>query len=554
MIRIMKKSKLLAVVVLFAMFCGSFATASATNNVTLPEKVTPTVTGNAPASLDPSPAAIDEYGIWAQDLGTDNIVIDGNVTDWVDAGIEGTAYGGVSVYVAYNGSYVVVGLIWADATQDSTVGAWNKTGMIDADDAQWSFINGADDVANVGFSTTAAGTDADVWVWTASDRTNEGMAFECDATGAPDAGTVPYVWNANTTAGVIEANTKPETDNTSTPIGDYAALPNGTVYQAWFDQTTTQDDVMAVADWDGGTYYLEFARLLNTGDGDDINLVTGLDDLYFWMGVANMDDTQDMLCGLTPYKIKTTNDPASLTWDAIPNYVDESLLLQGTVDDDFAGATLLLDSDSPGWDIWYGPGHLEVVSVNEVTGEWSYLLLFDWVDLPVGDLTLTLIFDVQYESDIVQQQTFTVVDTKAPNIVGLVDLGDRYEDGVPLDEDFVTVTIGLEDDHDFNDNLTAMLFWQKNDEVVLGSKMMEQFSPGSTTFTANFTIEHEVGVLNNYSYYVIAWDLSANAVVSTTYTFSVVAAPASLTTPGFGIVIGILGAAAAAFIIKKRRK
>ncbi len=552
MIRIMKRSKILAAVLLLAMFSSLFAVGT----VTLPAQ-----TGSASAPTESELFTPDvmgdpmgDKGILAEDATAYTLVADGDLAEW--EGLSFEVFGGVNVSLVYDATYVYVALQWKDSTEDVTVGQWNKTGMINAALVDWQFVDGADDVIQIGFSTGPyANNDSDMMIWTTSPRTNAGFAFECNATGDVDAGTNPYVMNTNkTTDTFVDAKPLYESD-LSTLISDEFALANGTMYDAWLNSTTVaaggQTDTVVSSDWNNTLmdyYTVEMIRLLDTGDADDF-ILDFADDLIFYVGSANQDDTFDMLISTMALNVALTNDAAALTFTTIVgDPVNEALVITGGVFDDFVGYDLIVEMD--GWDDTYGAGQYFNVGVNEATGNYSFLFFFDEWDMPLGEQTIFVTLYPKYEAPIQLNQTIEIDDTKAPNIEGIVDLVDRYPDGVPLDEDYVVVTIGLADDYCVVDDITACLFSYVGDGTNLKIDMV-QFAPGSTTFIANITIDHAIGVVNNYTYFVQAWDTSLNKVTSDYYWF-LAASVAPI--PAFGIIAGLFGLAASVFIIKKVKK
>ncbi|MBD3192226.1 MAG: hypothetical protein GF308_16415 [Candidatus Heimdallarchaeota archaeon] len=564
----MNKRRILAVAMLLAVFSSVFA--FGITSTTTQTAVVTNVKATAPEiSFETSPEALGDplgdKGVWAQEANMSLFVADGNLSEW---SVNGATLGTVTVWLAYDATHVYVGLSWADATVDSDVSKWNKTGLYNQTeypgDAMWEFVDGADDVVEVGFHN---GTVADLWVWTASNRTADNYALEIDVTGTPDAGTKPFVANSNYTAGqrpkaaingsAFTGNVKPIRDNSWATIADYTTIPNGTMYNAWKNTTTTpsgsQTDVEVGWMHDGANYYVEMVRALDTGNDDDF-VIDFTEALDFHIAVANMDIAADLMLDTTAYSVATTCEDAAISLDPIDATVTESLLVTGEVYDDYDGWSLMIGDTA--WEgTWGTAGPAFNVDVTEATGEFSFLMLFDQWDMPTGAHTITLYFTTRYNGTLTASASFTVDDVEAPNIEGLVDVSTRYEDGiVPLSEDYVVVTVGLQDDHDATDDLTVDLYSWKDDDVALAEPMV-QFSPGGKTFYANITIEHsDQGIYHNYTYFVQAWDLSLNKATSQQYTFT--SAPSveviTSTTPGFGIIAGLFGAAVAAFIIKKK--
>lgn len=552
MIRIMKKNKILAAVLLLAMFSSLFAVGT----VTLPAQ---TGSASAPESTLFTPDIMGDpmgdKGILAEDVsGSFTFSGDGELDEWVGLSFE--IFSGVNVSLAYDATYVYIALQWKDTTEDVQIGQWNKTGMINSGLVDWTFIDGADDVIQVGFATGPyANNDSDMMIWTASPRTNSGYAFECNATGDADGGTLPYVMNTNkTTDTFVDAKPLYESD-LSTLISDEFALANGTMYHAWLNSTTTatggQINTNVYSDWNDTLmdyYTVEMRRQLNTGDSDDF-VLDFTEDLIFYVGSANQDDTFNMLIPTKALNTAHTNDAADLTFTTITtDPIISALVITGGVFDDFANYDLTVHLS--GWDDTYGANTFFDADVNEATGNYSFLFFFDEWDLPLGEHIINVTLTPKYETPIMLNQTINIKDIKAPNIEGIVDLQDRYPDGVPLDEDYVVVTVGLADDYCVVDDIAAYLYHYVGDDVALKTDMI-QFAPGSTTFIANITIDHAYGVINNYTYFIQAWDTNLNKVTTDYFWFL---SASHLPTPAFGIIAGLFGLAAAVFIVKKVKK
>ena len=176
----MKKSKILAMVMLTAIFASAFSVATMT--------ISPAhfvVGSEAPSVIDepsvfhPDKMSYDN-GTWAQ-LTTTVLTADGDLADWIAEGIIPEVFGGVTVYLAFDGTNVYVAATWADSTYSTGVSMWNKTDATDGFNA----YAGDDDVITVGFDD---GVDADFWTWTASNRTYDDLAYEHDGAGVADAG------------------------------------------------------------------------------------------------------------------------------------------------------------------------------------------------------------------------------------------------------------------------------------------------------------------------------------------------------------------------------
>jgi len=552
----MKKSKILAAVLLLAMFSSVFGLATTGTTVQIGSSVadipnttfTPDATGLG--------APLGDNGTWVADVTSSPITFDSDYSDW--AALPNYAiYGGINVSLAYDATYVYALISWKDTTNDIDVGRWNKTGNVNANYGEWAFLDGADDVLQIGFSEFANGTNADVMIWTASNRTQAGYMFECNATGHADGGALPYLMNTNTTGTFVDAQPAFINDGMTTPTpADPKTIANGTKVDAWHDTDTitptgSQTDTEILVDWNTTMedhYFAQIRRQLNTGQTDDY-VIDFTGDMYFWLGGANGDDTFDMMIPMQSYLCCLTNEEAKLTFtDIAADPVTEALVITGGMYDDYLGFDLYVELS--GWADTYGPGTAFDITVNEATGNYSFLFFFDEFDMPLGEHTVFVTLDPLYGAAIELNQTIEIDDIKAPNIEGIVDLQDRYADGIPLDEDYAVITVGLSDDYCANDDIAAYLYSYQGNDVALKTDMV-QFSPGSTTFVANLTVDHTPGVVNNYTYFIQAWDTNLNKVTSDRYwVLAVSAAP----TPAFGIIAGLFGLAGAAFIVKKLKK
>ncbi len=461
---------------------------------------------------------IGDKGIWAVDASTNTILADGDLADWDGLAFEN--FNGINVSLAYDATNVYIALQWEDTTNSIEVGQWNKTGLINPSLVDWSFVEGADDAVQIGFTD---GVDTDIMIWTASNRTKVDLAFECDDEGIADAGALPYAMNTNETDTFVDA--KPIYDNDWILIGDELTVSNGTLYNAWQDDDSAniagggQLNTAVGADFNStleNCYTIEMIRLLDTTDPDDF-VLDFTSALSFKVGVANQDSTIDMLIQTESYKISTTNEAADLTFTEITtNPVSETLIITGEVFDDYEGYSLIVEMD--GWDYTYGAGSFMPVDVNEATGAYSFLFIFDGWDMPLGEQTIFVSLYTLYEAPIVLNQTIEIDDINAPYIEGIADLQDRYPNGVPLDENYVVVTVGLGDNYAHVNDITAYLYSYEGDDVALKTDMV-QFASGSTTFVANITIDHGYGVVNNYTYFVQAWDTNFNKVTSEYFSF-----------------------------------
>jgi hypothetical protein len=535
----MKKSKILALVMLTAVFASAFSVATITVSPAqfVAGSTAPVI--DEPAVLHPDKKSFAN-GTYAQ-LTAQTIVLDGNVSEWTDVIPE--TFGNALVYLAYDATYAYVAVVWNDATVNDVVSKWNKTDAADG----FAMLNGADDTVTVGFDD---GVGADFWTWTASNRTAEDYAYEHDGDGTPDAGTLPWLMNTNGTDFTPPAG--PAWDNTGTPIVDYTTIPVLTEIWAWeldpITPTGSQTDVDIGVNHTGTQYIIEFQRTLAAPNGDDIALDFSNNDVSFFVGVANGDNAVDFDIAVTEHLIYDDNDAAELTFDTISGTITESLLLQGTAYDDYEDYYVYVWVDT--WaDTWGSP---DSVSVNRITGAWSYLLLFNEMDMPLGTNNVYIYMYAPYEGLTHINYTVEFDDVTAPNMIGVTNITERYPTGVPGDEGYVTITCGLSDDYDDVNYLTADLFSYVDDGIALASPMV-QFYLDSSTFNGNITIDPSLdySVQHNYTYFIQAWDTTGNKYTTLHYTFFTAI---TIPTPGFGIIAGLFGVAIAVLFVKKLKK
>lgn len=592
MIRIMNKKKILAVVMLLTVFSSVFAFAPSKAQMTIVDAPAQTVSEDNEA-LDSSPNALGDplggKGIWAQEANMSLFTADGNLTDWAGTGVQSEIFNGIEVWLAYDNVSVYVGLKWTDATLDNTVGNWTKT----AEDT-WEFIAGADDMVTVGFSD---GTDSDYWVWTASNRTADDYALEIDAAGAPDGGTVPFEANSNVTdpaaaidGTAFQAPAKPLYDESWTPISNYSAIPVNTSYYAWKTTPTapTGNQTQVGVGWyySGTEYMVEMTRALDPGATDDFAIdFTG--DLDFVIGGANAQDTSSLLIATEAYSVGTTNEPAQLVLDDIPDTITESFFVSGQIWDDYGPTDTTqwtVEINTTGWDAVYDPAqnwweadlgakpkYKDFIFIPP-SGEWSYFMkypvtvssAYEWYgvgfaivnDLPLMTQTVYVTYEAKYDGPMVVSDTFTVVDSTAPEISQMVNITDRYGGAVPYGEDVVNFAATLSDNHDLTNNLSVSLWYYKEDEVPSTEPMVVEGIAGSI-FNTNVTIEHSEtpGEYYNYTYFVEAWDTSLNKATSSYMWFlSEPKVVISSATPGFGIIAGLFGTAIVALLLRKKLK
>ncbi|MHA1842374.1 MAG: PGF-CTERM sorting domain-containing protein, partial [Candidatus Heimdallarchaeota archaeon] len=234
--------------------------------------------------------------------------------------------------------------------------------------------------------------------------------------------------------------------------------------------------------------------------------------------------------------------------DAIPADNTESLLLQGTAYDDYEDyyVTVWVDTWENTW------GSLDYVSVNLITGAWSYLLVFNEMDMPLGTNNVSVTLHAPYEADITIWYEADFDDINAPTLIGITDLEARYPTGVEGDIGNVVVTVGLSDDYDNVNYLTAQIYSRMDDGVAFTSPML-QFYPDTTTFNGNITIDPtlDFSIQHNITYWIDAYDTSLNRVTSAEYTFFTAV---TILTPGFGIIAGVFGLAVVVLFVKKFKK
>ncbi|NHJ41419.1 MAG: hypothetical protein FK731_15415 [Asgard group archaeon] len=532
----MKKSKIFAAVLLLAMFSSLFTVVNS-------GQLGITVTGETSPVDDVAPTFTPNV----QYLGANDTYIqavtgmtqDGDLSDW--SGYAHDFINGVDLYLGYDATHVWIAAQWADATYD-----WNTTNFVNKTATNtYAIVDGADDMLAIGFSDD---TMQDIFVWTASNRTDDGYAYECNATWIPDGGNLPHVMNWN--------GTHPLYDAYLSSIGDYGAIAVGTMYSMWFADPTassSQNDVSVDWDWNKtkeGYYTVEMSRLLDTTHADDIDLdFTGdLSDLSIWVGKENKQDCHDMEVGITEYNMWDNNDAAYLQFSVTQAIWDETCVISGNASDDFSGLELQVTITD--WGSSY-----DTISIDPLTGEWIYFFGYNPDDMPIGEQTITVTLLPKYEAPIVLTRDTEFVDDEAPMIVGVVDIADRYADqgGVPNDTLAVDITIGVQDNYWPNDDLLCELYYFKDEGVPLMIPMT-QVSIGGPTFSCVLPLTYDPAAVNNYTYFISVWDGQMNKVDTEKHYFQVIYIPPAVTTPGFGILIGLFGLAGAAFILYKKYK
>ncbi|HUT81027.1 MAG TPA: PGF-CTERM sorting domain-containing protein [Candidatus Bathyarchaeia archaeon] len=543
----MKMNKILATVLFLAMFASSFAAVKITTSTFS--------SGSSPvfesSTYDPNiyvGTPIGSKGIWIEDI-TTTITVDGDLADW--ATYRSGYFEGINVSVGYDSTYVYVACQWFDSTAYSdALNEWSKWGNDDPAHVWFDNYAGADDMLTVGFSDA---TGKDLWTWTASSiRTDQVHAYEHDGANHPDAGTKPFIQNVNANGSL------PIYDNGTNLITNYFTIPNGTAYLGWFADTPSgsQTDVDLAINHAAGVYTAEFVRLLDPSQADDVALdFSDLTDQYFYVGKANRDNARDMNIGVAKLAIVDNNDDESTFsfYNAVHNPITESHLIRGNVYDDFSDYYhgLEIRVSTGGWVDTYGAGYYDYADVNMNTGNWSYLFLYNSDDMPLGVQNVTVVFCPKYEPTVtIKQVNLDFQDIVAPQILGVVDMQERYPNGYSNETGWIEITCGLKDNYNYVDDIMARLYLKKDDGVFTITEMT-QFQPVSTTFNGNATLTYDSTTLNNYTYYIQAIDTSFNRIDSAQYWFIY---GEVVSTPGFGIVAAILGLVGASFIIYKKYK
>ncbi|MCE7746338.1 MAG: hypothetical protein GPJ52_14505 [Candidatus Heimdallarchaeota archaeon] len=468
-------------------------------------------------SLTPNSGPLGVNGIWAINLSSysNSISLDGNLTDW--DGIPKEEFDDMEISLAFDENFVYIAVQWEDSTLDNEIGKWNKTGMIDADDAQWEFIGGKDDQLKIGFHI---GPENDYWVWTSSNITIDPYVYESEGNYTADSGELPFVMNTNGTD--FEGNVKPIYDNGQILIVDWEVIPEATYIDAYFPNTPTmsQTDVLVASDWNNtkeNHYTLEFKRALDTGQTDDIVFDFGLSNFDFFIGKIDGETTEYFEFANYDYRISTENEIPTLTFDVIPSLVTEALLIGGIVYDDYVNYDFTVNVT---WEYTPETGYIDYPVVNQFTGQWSYLLLYNEYFMPLGWQEIIITFDPKYDDPIIVNQTTFFDDIDSPEILGIVDLGNAYPDGVPIDMEYVTITIAVRDNYDITDDLVAQLYSWKDGGVALMTPLT-QFASGGSTFNANIYISYDPTAENLFTYFAQVWDSSNNKITSEYCTFFV---------------------------------
>ncbi|HUT79766.1 MAG TPA: hypothetical protein VMZ29_01080 [Candidatus Bathyarchaeia archaeon] len=486
-------------------------------------------------------------GVWVVDLDnfpSTSLTLGGGIADW--SGLPWGILNGINMSIVFDNTYFYLAAQWLDTSYNYEVGKWNKTGMISPSEAEWQFLDGKDDTLQFGFKE---GTNFDYMIWSASNRTQPGYMYECNAAGVPDTGDPHYLMNTNDINKLNFEGVKPLYDNDWNLI-DEVTLPTGTVLNAWHDfndliPTGSQANTQISWDWNVtklNHYTIEVKRLLDTAELDDISLDFNIQDLTFYIGSKNNDSTADMQIPISGFKVAIDNEPAELSLNQINNSANDSLLVSGQLYDDYTPHNIILR---------LGGGDWRVALIIEITGYWSYQFFYNPTDMPLGNQTIEVVLDPLYEEPIVKTTWVDIFDAKAPYILGVVNISERFTNGiVPPDYSFIEITAGINDNYWKKNNLTVSLFYWKSQDVAQVIPM-EQYSTGSTTWIATIPIVHLETTLANYTYYVQVFDLSLNKQTSEKYWFLTATEsgsytpppPSSLTTsvnigPSIGTMIG----------------
>lgn len=474
------------------------------------------------------PKAMGTKGIWAQNItGLTTISVDSDLSEW--ATIANLTLDDTTIWLAFDENNVYIACEWEDTQYNNEINLWKKYGMYNSTHANWNLIGGNDDVLCIGFDQNGF---QDLAFWTASNRTENNLMYECDINGQPDNGTLPFLMNTNNN--YTFADSRPIYDNYTNPLPADADIPNYTAYHAWFDSQLipddSQNDIEIAIDWNNSkenTYSAEIVRALNTLEEDDICLNFS-EPLTLLFGTKDQDYYLNFDIFVEEFIVSTENEASFLTWDDIID--DDELVagiqkynqfsLSGTLYDDYLNYEVLVSLS--GWEEWFvgtEPLFCEAY-VSPSTSSWYFTFRYDEYDMPIGESDITVIFKPQYEDPLVLTRTIFVDDVEAPEILGVVDINDRYPEGIPEEEATVTITAGIDDNYFASENVTAKLFYQEGDNPIM-SVDMTQFTIGSATFSGTFTLNRDLTNYLNYSYYIQAIDPLLNKAVSNTFTFTV---------------------------------
>lgn len=317
---------------------------------------------------------------------------------------------------------------------------------------------------------------------------------------------------------------RPIWDNDQNPIPPDNTLPIYTEIVAWFDSNQepneSQNDFQIAIDHNNYREYYytaEIVRALNTSHNDDIaiNLTKPLKFLF-----GEDSYSFDLLYGYNEYDVYFTNELAELSFDAIEDanpeedgiQISNSFVITGMIYDDFRYYQLRVTNSLWG-DVYRS------ISVNQITGEWQYLLLFNKNTLPLGESVITVTLYPAFEDPISMNQTIFVEDNDPPLIQGVVDIAERYPEGVPADERSVEISIGIIDNYDSADDITPYLYYYKEGDVTL-SVEMQPITSSSRLFITSIPIFHGMENTYEYSYFIEVFDASMNKVTTEKYNFT----------------------------------
>ncbi|MBN1328037.1 MAG: hypothetical protein JXA54_01070 [Candidatus Heimdallarchaeota archaeon] len=462
------------------------------------------------------------------------ITRDGNLSDWSGLPFERLdTPGNINASFAFDQENIYMAFQWFDNTFDNGIGYFEKVGMLNDVDADWDFISGYDDMLFVTFANETY--IYDTYVWTASNRTDGLHAYEL-LNYKPDNGTHPTEVNSN--IGYLDAyEIKPIFDNSHIPIVDYASIPIGTKYAAYYPLTPTDSQIDMEISWNwnetlSNGYTFEIVRKLNTGHSDDIilNFANYVNNYTLLLGSYNKYDTKYWQTlystnfgniNLKSLKIGTTNAPANFTFNTLDAVCTNELALSGFVEDDFFIESM--EVRVSGWIDTFGFDCYKKASYNDYSNQWTSVLKFNPNDLPLGEQKINVTLKLKYEDDITLSQTIFVQDNLSPIILGIIDLSERYPYGVEGPKESIEITAGLLENYSPN-NLTATLYYKLENEETFNQTIMKQFYLNGVTFNGLIPlIEVNVSTPNqvyyNYTNYVIAKDLANNSVISDVYHF-----------------------------------
>ncbi|MFW9923557.1 MAG: hypothetical protein ACFFDW_09770 [Candidatus Thorarchaeota archaeon] len=444
---------------------------------------------------------------------THNIAIDGNLSDW--EGIPKGKINNIEVGLAFNTSHIFISCQWYDNVLNNNTPYLILDYMINDTHGDWYLNHDIDDILLIGFEQD---NKTDIGIWSASFRTEDDLMFECDENGLPDNGTLPYIKNYE------EDSYRPIWDNDQNPMPpDDSTIPLYTRITAWFDSNQrpneSQNDMQISINYGitkSNYYTAEIIRRLNTTHADDfvfnfskpLNFLIGRDSYEF-----------DLLINFYTYALSYDNEPAELSFDAILDsnlmedgiQVSSNFIISGKMYDDYQNYEIKVENPKSIYTVGYA-------TINKLTGEWYYLFSYSKNFLPLGETTIIVTLYPNYEDPLTLNQTIFVEDTLPPIIQGVVDIGERYPEGVPADEQIIEISIGIIDNYDTTSDITAYLYYYKENEVVTPIQM-SPFTITSRVFSATIPISHGLEENYEYTYFVQVYDNSWNTVSSDYYSF-----------------------------------